>query len=186
MKEIFAGEMRMLATSDMPIKINVDQPERVGIDRLLNAVATNRLRQPKRPTIVIDMGTACTVDLISSDGAFEGGAILPGSTLSAAALRSGTATLPELAAESFDSPPAVVGKSTQAAISAGLYWGMVGAVHELVDRIAHQCKEPPQVFLTGGEASRLVAPLTTNQQDPPRHIPHLVLSGIAVVAKELT
>ncbi len=182
-QEIFAGDMRVLTNSDLPIEVRVDQPECVGIDRLLNAVAVNRLRQSQQPAIVVDLGTACTVDLISAEGAFEGGAILPGATLSAAALHSGTATLPQLTAESFDIPPAVVGKSTQAAISSGLYWGIIGAVHELVARISLESTEPPQLFLTGGEASRLVAHLTNHVQKP-RHIPNLVLAGIAIVAND--
>ncbi|NOZ38928.1 MAG: type III pantothenate kinase [Planctomycetes bacterium] len=182
---IFAGDLRVLTHVDLPIEVRVDQPERVGIDRLLNAVAVNRLRPPQQPAIVVDLGTACTVDLIAPDGAFEGGAIFPGTTLAATALHSGTATLPQLTAESFASPPVVVGKSTQAAISAGLYWGIVGAVYELVARIRRECPEPPQLFLTGGEASRLVAHLTSDIQKP-RHLPNLVLSGIATLAEELS
>ena len=180
---VFADTQRILTADDLPMKVNVEHPERVGIDRLLSAVAVNRLRQPGRSAIVVDLGTACTVDLISPDGVFEGGAILPGTTLSASALHSGTATLPQLATENFDSPPAVVGKSTPAAISSGLYWGLVGAVRELVDRIAAECQESPQLFLTGGEASRLVTHLTSDAQ-PFRYLPNLVLSGIALVAEE--
>ena len=182
-EEIFAGELRLLTVADLPIEVRVEHPERVGIDRLLSAVAVNRLRQPKQPAIVVDLGTACTVDLIAADGAFEGGAILPGTTLAAAALHTGTATLPQLAAESFERPPAVVGKSTNGAISAGLYWGLVGAVRELIARITRECKVPPQLFLTGGEASWLVEHLTSDAE-PPRHLPSLVLSGIAIVAED--
>ncbi len=183
-QEIFGGEMRGLAAADLPVEVRVEHPERVGIDRLLNAVAVNRVRQPQRPAIVVDLGTACTVDFISADGAFEGGAILPGTTLSATALHSGTATLPQLTTEKFDSPPEVIGKSTQAAISSGIYWGLVGAVRALVDRMSRECSETPQLFLTGGEATRIVTHLADDVQ-PPRHIPHLVLSGIALVAEKL-
>ncbi len=184
-QELFASELRVLAAADLPIDVRVEHPERVGIDRLLNGVAVNRLRQPERPAIVVDLGTACTVDLISAEGVFEGGTILPGTTLSAAALHSGTATLPQLTTKNFESPPAVVGKSTQEAIFAGLYWGLVGAVHELTARITQECPQPPQLFLTGGEATRLVAHLTNDLQKF-RHLPNLVLSGIALVAEELS
>lgn len=183
--EIFSGQLRSLSCADLLIEVHVDQPERVGIDRLLNAVAVNRLRQAQRPAIVVDLGTACTVDLISANGVFEGGAILPGATLSAASLHSGTAALPLLTAEDFNQPPAVIGKTTQQAMTAGIYWGLVGAVRELIERIARECLQPPQLFLTGGAASQLVAHLSNNEERP-RHIPNLVLAGIALVAEELS
>ena len=183
--EILAGDMRVLTADDLPLEVRVEHPERVGIDRLLSAVAVNRLRASEQPAIIVDLGTACTVDFLSADGAFEGGAILPGTTLTAAALHTGTATLPQLLTDNFDTPPTVVGKSTQAAIASGIYWGLVGAVRELVDRITRESAKVPQLFVTGGEASRLVAHLQSENQ-PPRHLPSLVLSGIAIVAEELS
>jgi len=183
-REIFPDQLQVLSAADLPIEVRVEHPERVGIDRLLNAVAVNRLRQPERPALVVDLGTACTVDLITAEGTFEGGAILPGVTLSAAALHTGTASLPLLEAESFDSPPPLVGKSTQAAISSGLYWGMVGAVRELVDRMSRKCTQTPQLFITGGGAPLLVAHLSVDKE-PPRHSPHLVLAGIVLAANNL-
>ena len=124
---VFADTLRILTADDLPMEANVEHPERVGIDRLLSAVAVNRLRQPGRPAIVVDLGTACTVDLISVDGVFEGGAILPGTTLSASALHSGTATLPQLAIENFDTPPAVVGKSHKPRFLRGFTGGLSGS-----------------------------------------------------------
>ena len=182
---VFSDSLQPITFEHVPIEKRVDHPERVGIDRLLNAVAANRLRQPERPAIVVDCGTACTVDLVSADGAFEGGAILPGMSLSATALHAGTAQLPQLPTESFDATPAAVGKSTQAAMTAGLYWGTVGAVRELIDRVGCDQSPLPQLFITGGAASRLVPHLAAEEQSI-RHIPSLVLSGIAIVAEELT
>ncbi len=182
-QEIFANRLRVLAADDLPIEIRVDRPDRVGIDRLLNAIAVNRIRAVDQPAVIVDLGTACTVDLVASDGAFEGGAILPGVTLAATALHAGTASLPELELGDFDAQPSPVGKSTQEAITSGLYWGMIGAVRELVDRISRGCPQPPQLFLTGGGGASLAEHLT-NEDRPPRHIPNLVLSGIAVVAEE--
>lgn len=182
-QEMFAHRLQPMAADDLPIVLRVEQPERVGIDRLLNAVAVNRLRQAEQPAIVVDLGTACTVDLIASDGAFEGGAILPGVNLSANALHRGTAALPQLTAESFDDPPAVIGKSTHDAMASGIYWGIVGAVRELVARMSDESSATPQLFLTGGGATQLVTHLQDDRQ-PVRHIPNLVLSGIALVAEE--
>lgn len=182
-EEMFGGRLRALNARDLPLEIRVDHPERVGIDRLLNAVAINRIRQAAAPAIVVDLGTACTVDLIAADGSFEGGAILPGVTLSSSALHSGTAVLPELGLADFREEPTVVGKSTQSAIASGLYWGILGAVRELVERIRQGCESAPQVFLTGGGATHLAEHLTSEDWQP-RYLPSLVLSGIAIVAEE--
>ena len=174
-----------LGVEELAIEVRVEQPERVGVDRLLNALAANRLREPQRPAIVADLGTASTVDFIAADGAFEGGAILPGIAISAAGLHSGTAALPQLALEALlDVPPKVIGKSTSSAIASGLYWGTVGAVRELVQRMSQPCDVPPQVFVTGGDAPRLAAELF-GDEGTARHIPHLVLAGIYLAAQEL-
>lgn len=180
----FDRSLETLTFEQLPLEIRVEQPERVGIDRLLSAVAVNRLRQPRQAAIVVDSGTACTVDLVAADGAFEGGAILPGIGLSAAALHRGTAALPQLSIDTIGDATPVVGKSTQAAITSGLHWGFVGAVQGIVDRIAAECSARPPLFLTGGGAPRLMALLSSEQQV--RHLPSLILSGIALVAEELS
>ena len=79
---------RMLADTDLPITAAVEHPERVGSDRLAGAVAANRLREPARAAIIVSVGSAITVDLVTADGMFRGGAILPGIALSARAARS--------------------------------------------------------------------------------------------------
>ncbi|HVT27795.1 MAG TPA: type III pantothenate kinase, partial [Lacipirellulaceae bacterium] len=79
----FNCPIRLLTYADVPLSIRVDEPARVGIDRLLAAFAANRLRQKDRAAIIVDLGTAITVDLLESDGAFAGGAILPGLAMSA-------------------------------------------------------------------------------------------------------
>jgi type III pantothenate kinase len=168
---------RRLKNDDLPLAIHVDQPQCVGTDRLLAAVAANRLRAPTRPAIVVDAGTAITVDLVSAAGAFEGGVILPGFRLAARALSEGTDLLPEVDYEPASKPPPVVGKSTMAAIRSGLFWGQVGAVGELVRRMSDQLDAVPQVFVAGGDAERLAAYLPQVQV-----VPELVLAGIALCA----
>ena len=182
-QEIFGSRLRPVVTGDLSIDVRVDQPERVGIDRLLNAVAVNRLRQPSRSAIVVDLGTAGKVDLIGPDGAFEGGAILPGVNLAAKSLHTGTASLPQLRSEDFDQTAPIVGKSTQQAITSGIYWGIIGAVRELVTRMSQMCDQPPQLFFTGGGAQQLVLHLQDDQTFI-RHIPNLVLTGVALVAEQ--
>jgi type III pantothenate kinase len=141
---------------DLPLNISVDSPERVGIDRLLNAVAANVLRPVGQPAIVVSSGTATTVDLITGDGVFAGGAILPGFELAGRSLHEHTALLPQISAAELSglSVPAL-GKNTQAAIRAGLLYGQVGAVKELIERLSPD--ESSVVYLTGGNGA-LLAP----------------------------
>jgi type III pantothenate kinase len=125
----------------------------------------------------VDAGTAITVDLVSADGAFEGGVILPGFRLTAKALAEGTDLLPHVDHDPAAAPPPVVGKSTAAAIRSGLFWGQVGAVRELTHRIAGELACSPQLFVAGGDAERLAGFLPQA-----RVVPELVLAGIALVA----
>lgn len=165
---------RRLTRFDFPLRLQVETPDRVGVDRLAAVTAANLLRQEDRPAIVIDGGTAITVNLISGAGDFCGGAILPGFRLSASALANNTEALPLV---HFDSKtlPSAIGKSTEAALQSGVFWGAVGGLRELIERIAANLPEEPEVFLTGGGADLFVDHLSR----PARFVPHLVLSGIA-------
>jgi type III pantothenate kinase len=167
-----------LAHTDLPLAVEVDHPERVGLDRLANVVAANRIRAAGEPAIVIDMGTALTVTLVSAGGAFAGGAILPGVGTSARALHEFTDLLPMV--ELSGSPPAL-GKSTIEAIRSGLYWGAVGAVRELVTQLAAGGSQP-QIFLTGGAGPLFADVLAGESNQPPLFVPHLTLAGIAIAA----
>ena len=86
--------VRNIEDSDLPITASVDQPGHVGIDRLAGAVAANRVRDPAKPAIVVHVGSAITVNLVTADGVFRGGAILPGLGTSARALHDFTDLLP--------------------------------------------------------------------------------------------
>jgi type III pantothenate kinase len=175
-------EFRRLAHHDMPLEVRVDAPDRVGLDRLAGAVAANELRERDRAAIVIDLGTAITVDFVSADGAFEGGAILPGIAMAARALESQTDALPRSPLADLALPPDPVGKSTLAAIESGLLWGAVGAIRELAVRMTAACERPPHVFLTGG-TSPSVVPLLQSGRMSVVHVPELVLGGIAIIAQ---
>jgi type III pantothenate kinase len=171
--------IRQLTYHDVPIMIRVDEPARVGIDRLLAAAAANRLRQRDRPAIVVDLGTAITVDLVDANGAFAGGAILPGIATSARALAEQTDALPQVTLEFLDKPPAALGTSTIPAIESGIYWGAIGAIRELVAQLSAPFQTRPDLFVTGG-ASRQVTDLLKTH-GAVRHMPNLVLSGISLV-----
>ncbi len=171
--------IHQLTYRDLPLPIRVDEPARVGIDRLLAALAADRLRQRDRAAIVVDLGTAITVDLVDTDGAFVGGAILPGIATSARALAEQTDALPRVTLDFLDHPPPALGKSTVPAIESGIYWGAIGAIRELVAQLSAPYSIHPDLFFTGG-ASQQVADLFQSQATV-RHLPHLVLSGIALV-----
>ena len=171
--------IRQLTYRDVPLTIRVEEPARVGIDRLLAALAANRLRQRGRAAIIVDLGTAITVDLLDTDGAFAGGAILPGIATSARALAEQTDALPQVTLEFLDQPPAALGTSTVPAIESGIYWGAIGAIRELVSQLSVPFQVRPDLFVTGG-ASRQVADLLKTHGTV-RHVPNLVLSGVALV-----
>ena len=171
--------VRHLTYRDLPLVVRVDEPARVGIDRLLATLAVNRLREPSRAAIVVDLGTAITVDRVEADGSFSGGAILPGIAMAARALHEHTDALPLVAIAALETPPDALGKSTTAAIEAGLFWGAVGAIRELVTRQLRGLSGRPEIFVTGGAAAHVVDALGLDAAV--RHVPNLVLSGIALV-----
>jgi type III pantothenate kinase len=179
---------RRVLAADLPLEVQVDEPLRVGIDRLAGAAAAASLKTAGRGAIVVDCGTATTVDLVSPAGAFLGGAILAGPGLLAKALAEGTSRLPEVAALETGSPPPMPGRSTQAAIAAGIGWGLRGAVARLVAEGRQALggtpdgsaggEAEPEVFLTGGSAG-IVRDALPGAID----VPDLVLTGIALAAE---
>jgi type III pantothenate kinase len=169
---------RRVIRADLPLEVRVDQADRVGIDRLAAAAAAAQVRRPDRAAVVVDCGTATTVDLISADGAFLGGAILPGPSLLARALAEGTSRLPEVAALEHAPPPPLPGRSTQQAIAAGIGWGMRGAVARLVAEAKAALRGDPDVFLTGGSSG-----IVRDALPEAVELPDLVLAGIALAAE---
>jgi len=137
----------------LPIELCVSRPDKVGIDRLLNAVAATRGKVPRRPAAIVDAGSAVTVDWIDEDGIFRGGAIFPGLRLMAKALHEHTALLPLV--EITTPPPYLPGLSTVPAIKVGVYHAVAGGIHRLIGLLSAQTAAEPHIFLTGGDASLL-------------------------------
>lgn len=172
-----AAKLVMLASGDLPLVVSLARPDMVGIDRLLDAVAVNRLRPAGRPAVIVDLGTAITVDLVSAEGAFLGGAIMPGIGMAARAMHEFTDLLPLLDMVALSDPPAALGASTESAMQSGIFWGAVGGIRRLIEELSATCGAAPQVYLTGGAApsvAALIAPGTT-------YYPHLTLAAIALV-----
>lgn len=169
----------LVAAGDLALRVALERPDMVGIDRLLDALAANQLRCPERDAVVIDVGSAITVDLVSKDGVFRGGSILPGIAMSARALHEFTDLLPLIDMSELDEPPPALGNNTVAAMRSGLFWGALGAIRQVISELTGAKADQTDVFLTGG-AGPAVAKLLGPSA---RHVPHLTLAGIALAAR---
>jgi type III pantothenate kinase len=166
----------LLAPSHFTQEVDVRQPQRVGTDRLAAAVAVNELRSPERAAIVVDAGTAVTVDVVTSDGVFRGGAILPGIETAAEALANATDALPLVEHSDLSSTPTPIGKSTEESIRSGIVWGSVGAVRELISQISAEIPSATEVYCTGGDGLHLARLIGREM----KFDPNLVLRGAAL------
>ena len=142
-------QVLLLSAEDVGLQVDLPHPDMVGIDRLLDAKGANALREPNRAALVVDVGTAVTVDYLDEKGIFHGGAILPGIGMSVRALHEFTDLLPLLQAEDLADPPPAIGRDTIAAMKSGLYWGTLGAIRELSDQMRGKSQIAPEIFLTG-------------------------------------
>jgi type III pantothenate kinase len=133
-----------------PIQFDVDEPQNVGADRALNAIAAHA----KYPgdLILVDFGTATTFDLVDSAGAYKGGIIAPGINLSLDALVSAAAKLPRIAIEAPKDDMPVIGRTTQDQMLIGIYWGYVAMLEGLIERMKVELGRPATVVATGGLA----------------------------------
>lgn len=158
---------------------DVDTPQTTGVDRLLACLAAAE-RALGLPVVVIDVGSAATVNLVTADRVFRGGAIFPGPMLMARALHQGTFALPEV---KLREPPPPVGRSTRQAIESGIYFALAGGIDRLVTEMTAplESTQPPAVFLTGGGADWIGPALRTAHS----RSPSLVLEGLALATQRL-
>jgi type III pantothenate kinase len=137
---------------DLPIDVRTEQPRETGVDRILNIAAA--YEQMGKPCVVVDAGSAITIDCCDEAGAFLGGAILPGVEMQLDALHQKTAKLPRV---KFEPPKGAIGQNTEQAILHGVYHGIRGTVKELVEQYAMELGNWPDIICTGGDAAALFA-----------------------------
>lgn len=172
-----------LSTMDartVPIPVRVDHPEEVGADRLLNALAAHRLHGA--PAVVLDFGTATTVDAVAADGAYVGGAIAPGLEIGLDALTSRTAQLPRIVMEA---PSRAIGTDTVSAMQSGTIFGHIGLARELLARVSRELAGDGRVrtILTGGASE---APWISELGPVDAIEPDLTLKGLILLHRHLT
>lgn len=158
------------------LKVRYRNPHEVGADRIAAAIGATQ-RAPRRNLIVVDCGTATTFDVVTAEGDYLGGAIMPGIGISVDSLAGRTAKLP---AVEIARPGAALGRSTIESIQSGVYHGHVGAVRQLVTELSREAfgEERPRVIATGGFA-RLLEPGELFDEI----VPELVLLGLKHAAE---
>lgn len=157
------------------LNIHMDIPSQVGSDLIVAAVAA--LAEYPAPLVLIDMGTATTIEVIEPDNVFEGGLIFPGMMVSLNSLTSNTAQLPGI---SLDKPRHVVGKNTVDCMRSGMMYGTAAMLDGLIDRIAEELGHESTVIATGGLA-QFVVPLCKHNMILEKD---LLLKGLNILYKK--
>lgn len=155
------------------VAIKTDNPREVGADRIANAVAANAMFDGD-PVILVDFGTAITVDAVSGDGEYLGGAIAPGLETSATALFSSTAQIRRV---ELVAPPAAIGKSTVTSVQSGVVFGTAALVDGLVERVRTELGDSARVVATGGFAPMIADHCRSIE----RVDPDLTLHGLRLI-----
>ena len=174
----------LLDFSSVKVKLDVDEPEQVGHDRIANVYGA-LFHYPQNDCIVVDIGTAVTFDYVGSDGRYMGGAIYPGTDIGAKALANYTSLLPEV---QIEKPESAVAKTTKTHIQSGLYWGLLGAIERITFEMRALSTAPSdvKVIATGGFLRR------EHLEDFPQDLgelvdlidPSLTLIGLHEIMKE--
>lgn len=139
------------------LQIQVDAPALVGCDRIVVAVAA--LAEYKAPLVVMDLGTATTIDVVERENVYLGGVILPGVMISLEALTSRAAQLPSI---SLEKPKSVIGKNTVDGMRSGILYGTAGMIDGIVDRMEAELGHPFTLIATGGLA-QFITPLCRHE-----------------------
>lgn len=163
--------------ADQVMKITYKRPEQLGCDRVVNGfMAYNRF---KRAVIVVDIGTAITVDFVSEEGEFRGGAIAPGVEAAMDGLLKKAPRLPRI---TLESPESSMGTDTQSCLLSGMIFGYSGLIDGIVTKIAEESGTKPRVIATGGWA-HVIAPYTKMIDEVDER---LTLHGLRLIYSRLT
>ncbi|MDT0632857.1 MULTISPECIES: type III pantothenate kinase [Rubrivirga] len=162
------------AALPLPFRLAYQTPSTLGADRLAAAAAAWALVGGQRPVVALDAGTAVTLDVVSAEPAYLGGAILPGPDLLRRSLARGTGQLPDIA---WAAPPEPVGASTAESIQAGLTAALVGGVERLLRQTAEALGARPALVVTGGWGPWMAERVPGVD----RVEPHLVLDGVRLL-----
>ncbi len=152
--------------------IHYDNPQEVGADRIANGVAA--YEKYGGPCVIVDFGTAITFDVVSAEGEYLGGVIAPGIGIAAEALFQRAARLPRV---EIREPETLIGTNTVSSMQSGLFYGAVGMVDGILDRLSAAVGKGTKVVATGGQAS-LVA--SASRYKPPVD-PSLTLEGLRII-----
>ncbi len=175
-KENFDEKIRVIGQEvPLPMNLWVDEPDKVGTDRVVAAAAAFDVVGDA--VAVADFGTAVTIDLVDKNGIFLGGVICPGFEISAKALRENTAQLPKI---KVTKPKGPYGKNTVDAINCGLYYSIIGALHEVIRRYADDIGTWPQTIITGSGAKTI----HTDCDFVDDYVPNLVVRGVFLAYKK--
>jgi len=171
----FSQTVSVVQVADTAVGIsnNYQDKKALGVDRWVAAIGA-RAKERERDLIIIDVGTAVTIDWLDVDNIYQGGVIFPGAGLMYAALLDGTA---HIQAEQIKTQK-IIGKTTQQSVSAGVDYGLVGAIEGIVQRMQSVIARPTTVLLTGGGAEVLVEEFTLELIYEPR----LMLLGLLALA----
>ena len=156
------------------LKVNIDNPKELGPDRIANSVAGYLITETD--TVVIDLGTATTFDVVSKNKEYLGGSIAPGVKISLDALTLKTASLKSV---ELDTPNKVIGKNTYEAIQSGLIMGHASMIDSMVEKIILEIDIEPKIILTGG-LSKVVQPILNVNIE---YIENLTLVGLEEIFK---
>jgi type III pantothenate kinase len=157
---------------DTGMEIRYGAPREVGADRIVNAVAGRH--KYGAPLIVVDYGTAITLDVVSADGAYLGGVIAPGLVTGVQALFSNAAKMPQV---SLEVPPSVIGRNTNESTQSGILYGNAGLTDGLVEKIRASLGTEAPVVATGGHAALMASVAKTID-----HVdPWLTLDGLRLI-----
>ena len=157
---------------DIGMPVSYDNPKELGADRIANAVGG--YVNYGGPLIIVDFGTSTNFDVVSQEGAYLGGAIAPGVSISAEALSQRAALLPRV---DMQAAPRAIGKNTIASMQSGFYFGFLGQMEEIIRQIKRELPQNPRVIATGG-----LAELMAGNSDLVEIVdPDLTLKGLQII-----